>query len=68
MRSQGLDVQIEPASKAPKPHVIPLEALFKMLEGLEKKRLRLICFTYSPTLLPVLSVSRFRPLGQDEAF
>ena len=36
LRSQGLDVQIEPASKAPKPHVIPLEALFKMLE--EKKR------------------------------
>lgn len=38
LRSQGLDVQIEPASKAPKKPVIPLETLFLMLESLEKKR------------------------------
>jgi hypothetical protein len=38
LRSQGLDVQIEPASKAPRAAVIPLETLFLMLEGLERKR------------------------------
>lgn len=37
LRSQGLDVRIEPALKAPRAPVIPLETLFKMIEALEKK-------------------------------
>lgn len=40
LRSQGLDVQVEPASKAPKTPFIPLETLILMLQSLEKKRLQ----------------------------
>lgn len=38
LRSQGLDVQIEPASKAPKAPIIPLTTLILMLKSLESKR------------------------------
>lgn len=38
LRSQGLDVQVEPASKASKNPVIPLERLVLMLGALEKNR------------------------------
>jgi hypothetical protein len=35
LRSQGLDVQIEPASKAPMKPFLPLDTLLRMLEALE---------------------------------
>lgn len=38
LRSQGLDVQIEPASKAPRKPFLPLDTLLKMLEALEQNR------------------------------
>jgi hypothetical protein len=38
LRSQGLDVQIEPASKAPRKPFLPLDTLFRMLEALEQQR------------------------------
>jgi VRR-NUC domain len=38
LRSQGLSVQIEPPSKAPKAPLLPLEDLLKALEILEKNR------------------------------
>ena len=38
LRSQGLSVQIEPASKTPKTPLLPLEDLLKAMEILEKNR------------------------------
>jgi hypothetical protein len=38
LRSQGLNVQIEPVSKAPKNPSLPLEALLKAAELLKKHR------------------------------
>jgi hypothetical protein len=38
LRSQGLSVQIEPASKTPKAPLLPLKDLLKAMEILEKKR------------------------------
>ena len=38
LRSQGLDVRIEPASKAPQKPLLPLDTLCKMLEAYEENR------------------------------
>jgi hypothetical protein len=40
LRSLGLDVQVEPASKRPRKPVIPLETLMKMLGALKLKKSR----------------------------